>query len=68
MGDLKIRAIPGKCQGHARCYALAPDIFELNEEGYIAFDEKIIAREHAELAQEGVWACPERALELIEEK
>ena len=23
-----------KCQGHGRCYALAPDLFESDDEGY----------------------------------
>lgn len=23
-----------KCQGHGRCYALAPEVFEPDEEGY----------------------------------
>ncbi|MFN3797140.1 MAG: ferredoxin, partial [Sphingobium yanoikuyae] len=32
---MKIIVHREKCQGHARCWAMAPDIFELDDEGYI---------------------------------
>ena len=67
MATLKIIADRSKCQGHARCYALAPDIFALNEEGYIDFDERVIATDREKRARQAVRACPENALTLIEE-
>ena len=27
---MKIRVDPDKCQGHARCYGLAPEIFDVD--------------------------------------
>src|SRR5947209_12301239 len=30
---LRVRVDPDKCQGHARCKALAPELFELDEYG-----------------------------------
>jgi ferredoxin len=32
-GKLKIRVDQDKCQGHARCKSLAPELFELDEYG-----------------------------------
>ena len=32
-GKLKVRVDPDKCQGHARCKSLAPELFELDEFG-----------------------------------
>jgi len=32
-GKLKIRVDQDKCQGHARCKSLAPELFELDEFG-----------------------------------
>src|SRR5262249_41276860 len=32
-GKLKIRVDPEKCQGHARCKSLAPELFDLDEFG-----------------------------------
>jgi ferredoxin len=31
---ITVRVDPDKCQGHARCSALAPELFELDELGY----------------------------------
>jgi ferredoxin len=31
--SISIRVDPEKCQGHARCKALAPELFELDEFG-----------------------------------
>ena len=30
---ISVRVVPEKCQGHARCHALAPELFELDEFG-----------------------------------
>jgi ferredoxin len=65
MSEFIIRVKAGKCQGHARCYTIAPEIFELDEEGYIGFVEKRLSETDAQTARQGVWACPEQALELV---
>lgn len=31
---MRITLDPDKCQGHGRCYALAPDLFDSDDEGY----------------------------------
>jgi ferredoxin len=30
---MKIRVDPDKCQGHARCYGLAPELFDVDDYG-----------------------------------
>ena len=30
---MRIRVDPDKCQGHARCYALAPELFDIDDYG-----------------------------------
>jgi ferredoxin len=67
MATIKVRVVPERCQGHARCFSIAPAIFELDEQGYIGFEQKEISPEQKELAAEAVSACPEMALELVEE-
>lgn len=59
---MKIKVKPGQCQGHARCAAMAPEIFDLDADGYIGFAEKEIPQDQELLARRGVRACPERAL------
>jgi ferredoxin len=67
-GKLKIRVDREKCQGHARCKSLAPELFDLDEFGN--------ARERGDgsvpAGLEGrAWLarsnCPEIAIEVIEE-
>jgi ferredoxin len=64
---MKVRADNHLCSGHARCAAVAPDIFTLDDDGYTALTEKEIAPDQAARARRGVMACPERALALIED-
>jgi ferredoxin len=64
---MKVIVDTAKCQGHARCVAVAPDVFELNSDGYIAREEFPVAEGLEKQARRGVNACPERAMRLIEE-
>jgi len=64
---LKVIANQKLCSGHARCAAVAPEVFELNDDGYIGFAEKVVPPEFEAAARRGVRACPERALSLGEE-
>jgi ferredoxin len=52
-----------KCQGHGRCYALAPEVFDTDDEGYavlLATGEVPAEHEaHATLAADN---CPEYAI------
>jgi ferredoxin len=64
---MKIRVIEGRCSGHARCAAVAPQIYELDDIGYNTMSERTIAPEDEQLARRGARACPERAIEIIED-
>lgn len=53
-----------KCSGHARCAATAPDVFELDDNGYaLPFDGEVPAGLE-EQARDGAMACPERAIKV----
>ncbi len=54
------------CQGHARCAAVDPDLFVLDEDGYIAIDEAVVPPGKDDAARDGVAACPELALSIDE--
>jgi ferredoxin len=53
-----------KCQGHARCWATAPDIFKLDDDGYILTGNIDVAEGDEQRAWRGAKSCPERALEV----
>jgi ferredoxin len=65
---VKVRINSQLCQGHGRCYDLAPSLFGDDDEGYGQVLRDGIVRvgeqQHARLA---VANCPERAIELTEE-
>jgi ferredoxin len=62
---MKIRVISDKCQGHARCWSLAPEIFQLDDSGYILPEDIDVPAGQEQLAARGARACPERALEIV---
>jgi ferredoxin len=66
-GQFKIRVDPDKCQGHSRCKALAPELFDLDEYGnaHEAGDGTVPPglEDKAYLAKAN---CPEIAIEVTE--
>lgn len=64
---MKIRVLNAKCQGHARCWTLAPAIYQLDDSGYILAGDIDVPPGQEQLAGRGARACPERALEVIAE-
>jgi ferredoxin len=65
---MKVRVDQDKCQGHARCAALAPELFELDDYGISsALNDGIVPAELERKARLAVANCPEYAVELIED-
>ena len=64
---LRIHLDPERCQGHSRCYSLAPDLFDVDDDGFafVRIDGDVPAhlRAAAELAAAN---CPERAITIEE--
>ena len=54
------------CTGHARCGAVAPTVYRLDDNGYCAADGDIVPAGSEELARRGARACPEAAIKLID--
>jgi ferredoxin len=65
---IRVHVDPEKCQGHNRCKALAPELFELDEYGHAKEigDGRVPPglEDKAWLARAN---CPEFAVEIIEE-
>lgn len=52
-----------KCQGHGRCYALAPDLFDADDEGYaVVLVSGDLSEQQAVSAQLAADNCPEYAI------
>ena len=57
---MKISIDRTRCAGHARCAAVAPEIYPLDDDGYIAVDEVTPSDEQE------ARACPERIITVDE--
>jgi ferredoxin len=65
---VKVQINPELCQGHGRCYDIAPDLFGDDDEGYgVVLGDGIISQEAEHDARLAVLNCPEQAIELSEE-
>ena len=54
------------CTGHGRCYSLAPEVYEADDEGYCATRSLEVPAELEDAARLGAKNCPERAISVIE--
>jgi ferredoxin len=64
---MKIRVDPDKCQGHARCYSLAPELFEVDDYGQSTVIVDEVPAELEDKARLAIANCPEYAIEVISE-
>ena len=62
---MKVRIDSQRCQGHGRCYDLAPAIFGEDEEGYgVVLHDGVVPADAEALAQRAAANCPESAIEV----
>ena len=64
---MKIRIEKHACVGNARCAAVAPDLYPLNDDGYISIDGVDVPAGQEALARRGARACPERIIHVDED-
>ena len=51
-----------RCEGHARCWSICPEVFELDDEGHAAVTLADVPPELEDKAREAATNCPERAI------
>jgi ferredoxin len=54
-----------RCQGHNRCFALAPDLFAVDDLGFARAATDTLPETALELARRAVRNCPEFAIRLV---
>jgi ferredoxin len=60
---MKVRVDSEKCQGHNRCYSLAPELFDVDDYGYAtATGDGTVPPELADKAKLAAANCPEYAV------
>ena len=59
---MQVRIDTARCQGHGRCYDLAPEVFGEDDEGYGRVLSDPATTEQAEDARLAALNCPEAAV------
>lgn len=52
------------CVGHGRCYALAPELFDADDQGHCVVLVDVVDAAQADRARQAVNNCPEEAIRL----
>jgi ferredoxin len=65
---MKVKVDGDLCQGHNRCCALAPNVFDVDDFGEaFALNDGNVAAGEEENARQAIDNCPEFAIKIIEE-
>lgn len=65
---MKVRVDPDRCEGHSRCRALAPELFEADDLGHAtATGDGAVPPGMEGKARLAVANCPEHAVEIVED-
>jgi len=66
---MKVKIDNSRCEGHARCYALAPEVFEIDKEGYghVKAGCEEVADDIRKKVMTAAKNCPEYAISIIRE-
>ncbi len=65
---MRIKVDPDLCEGHNRCFALAPDLFEVDDYGLSsALNDGAVPPGREEQARLAIDNCPEFAISVVDE-
>ncbi|CDO90226.1 ferredoxin [Mycobacterium triplex] len=59
---MRVHLERAKCSGHAQCFAVEPDLFPIDDDGYSTLQDHDVAPGDEQATRLGVNACPEVAL------
>jgi ferredoxin len=62
---MKVSVDPDKCQGHARCWDLCPEVFTIDDDGYASTLVDEVPPELEEKVGAAQRNCPERAIDVV---
>lgn len=64
---LRVHVDRDACQGHNRCYSLAPELFDVDDLGYaFELNDGVVPPELSALAKRAAANCPEYAISVTE--
>ena len=63
----KIKVDFDACESNAMCEALAPDVFEVDDDDFLQVHTDEVTEENRERVEQAVASCPKSALSIVEE-
>ena len=64
---MKLHVDRDMCQGHSRCYATYPEMFDIDDDGIAFVTVTDIPPEWEDRAHNAIANCPERAIHILKE-
>ncbi len=64
---MKIKVDFDLCESNAMCEALAPDVFELDDDDFLQLNTDVVTDENEQRVRQAVAACPRAAISLVED-
>ena len=61
---MKVSVDPDCCRGHASCWSLCPQVFEISDDGYAIVLVSEVPAELEDVVRKAVQQCPERAISI----
>lgn len=59
---MKVMVDGERCTGHGRCYILAPEVYDADDDGYSIPGERVVPAGMEAKARQGAANCPEEAI------
>jgi ferredoxin len=59
---MRVRIDRSLCSGHGRCFSLAPEVFDCDEEGFSVLKLETVTPDLEPAARLGAGGCPEQAI------
>lgn len=64
---MKIKVDFDLCESNAMCEALAPDVFELDDDDFLQLNTDEVTPENEQRVRQAVAACPRAAISIVED-
>ena len=62
---MRVSVDADRCEGHARCWAVCPEVFDLDDEGHAVVKVADVPADLEDKASDAARNCPERAIEVV---
>lgn len=61
---MRVSVDADRCEGHARCWGICPEVFDLDEEGHAVVKLAEVPPDLEGKARDAARNCPERAIQV----